>query len=458
MTQEISISPLHDTSIEKAVIGIILQEKFALRLAMSLIRHPDLFHDTRHEIIYKTAVEMDAESHPVDILTITQKLISKGQLKEVGGPVYIAECTSLISAADNLESHIRILTELWMKRILHKISAKNHQLCNDPTTDAFDILTKMQGEIIKITDALSVKSARMGKEIYRDCMSKIGEAMLKPAGVTGVPSGLDELDEITGGWQDSDLIIIGGRPGMGKTTFALQCFRNAVVDYGKNALFFSLEMSSDQLVTKMIASESGYSTSKLSKGRISEDEFKKVQAFSQSIYRDEFMIDDTPGITINQLRSKAVTYKMKYGLDFIIIDYLQLINTDTKGMNREQQVSLVSRNLKVLAKELNVPVMALAQLGRGTEVTGDKRPSLKDLRESGAIEQDADMVLFPFRPEYYNIREYEDGAPTENTAEIIIEKHRNGALGAPIVGCNMKLSKFYNLGKDNLSSFQNTAF
>ncbi len=445
---KLGFMPPQDNEMEQAVLGAIIQEKMALRLANSIIKDPEIFYYDAHQRIYSAIMNLEKQYKDVDSLTVIDELRKMGNLELIGGAYYIATLTGMVNSSAHLEQHIRIITEMWMKRTMIRLSSDMEKASFDPTEDAFDIVAQAQAHLQKILETLSTQSIKLGKELVNKALADIGKAMNNTDGITGVASGLTEVDKVTGGWQNSDLIIVAARPGMGKTSFALQCYLNAVLHYNKKGLFFSLEMGAEQLTKKMMASVADFSTSQIVKGNINEDQFKHLNTKAQILYRDEIAIDDTASIKIQQMRAKAISHKMKYGLDFIIVDYLQLMSGEDKKGGREQEVSSISRGLKMLAKELSIPVIALSQLSRAVEATPDKRPMLSHLRESGAIEQDADMVIFLYRPEYYKISEWSNGSSTVDTCEIIIAKHRNGGLDNPIVGCKMKYSQMFDQPSD----------
>lgn len=424
--------PPQAIDLEEAVLGALMLEENALTATIDMLKE-DMFYKESHRRIFLAIRNLFQSSEPVDILTVTNQLKKQGDLELVGGPFYIASLTNRISSSANIEFHCRIIIEKYIQRELIRIS--NDVISNAylDTTDALKLLDKAGQDLFQIAENNFRKTHSDMKTLVYQAMKEINNAKNHEESIRGVPSGFTELDRITAGWQKSDLIILAARPGMGKTAFVLSMARNMAVKFNRPIAFFSLEMSALQLTTRLIASESQIQNDKLKTGKLDEREWEILTQRIEPLMEATILIDDTPALPVFDLRAKCRRFKQQYDIQCVIIDYLQLMSAqiDDKGKgNREQEISIISRSLKNLAKELDIPVIALSQLNRGVETrTGSKRPQLADLRESGAIEQDADMVLFIYRPEYYKLDTFADGTPSQGLAEIIIAKHRNGALG-----------------------------
>jgi replicative DNA helicase len=416
---------------EQAVLGAILIEKDALITVSSILKSESFYHE-KHQKVYESILDLFSRSEPVDILTVTQDLRSKGYLEFVGGAFYVTDLTSRVNSSANIETHARIIAEMALKRDMICIASQLEKRCFDDTEDAFEIMDELQVSIAKIESGLDTDGVSSMKEVLTTVITEICHAMTVPDGVNGIPSGFPSIDMVTGGWQKGDLIIIGARPGMGKSALAVCCSLNSSIRYGKPGAIFSLEMSKEQLVLRMITSELDHlelSTDRLRRGKITEDQFRAINHGINDLISSKIFIDSTPALSLARLRSKAFFLKRKHNIEWIVVDYLQLMTANVGKGNREQEISTISRGLKSLAKDINVPIIALAQLSRAVETRGgEKRPGLSDLREGGSIEQDADLVAFLYRPEYYGISEDGMGNSTKGTAEFIIAKHRNGAL------------------------------
>lgn len=417
--------------LEEAVLGAMMLEKDAVSAVIDILS-PAVFYKDSHNKIMGAIASLFAKSEPVDILTVTNELKSSGELEMVGGPYYITMLTSRIASTANVEYHARIILQKHIQRELIRISSEIIKDAFEDTTDVFDLLDKAERNLFAVSESNLRRN-------FEDMPSLIKQAILDIEGakdadehMRGVPSGYVDLDRITSGWQKSDLIILAARPSMGKTAFALNMARNIAVEFNKPIAFFSLEMSSVQLVTRLISSETELKSDKLKRGDLAGYEWQQLTDKVSNLVEAKMFIDDTPALSIFELRAKCRRLKQQHDIQMVFVDYLQLMSggNDNKG-NREQEISQISRSLKALAKELNIPVMALSQLSRAVETRPGqaKRPILSDLRESGAIEQDADLVLFIYRAEYYKIDQFEDGSPTHGVSEIIIAKHRNGAVG-----------------------------
>lgn len=427
--------PPQAVPLEEAVLGAAMLERDAFSVIIDIVR-PESFYVEAHSLIFKAMLELFEKTAPIDLLTMHEKLTTMGQIEAIGGSAYLASLTSRVASAANIEYHARIIAQKYIQRELIRVSSKIIDDSFDDTVDVFDLLDKAEQGLFTITEQ-NMNKGYEGMNTLAGKALKMIEALLgKPDGLTGITSGFPALDRVTSGWQRTDLIIVAARPAMGKTSFTLALARNAAMNNTADkpfpVAFFSLEMSKIQLVQRLISLEAEISGSSLRGGRLSDDELKRLHLAVEKLSDAPIYIDDSPGLNIFELRAKCRRLKMQHDIQLIIIDYLQLMSgggDGKNGGNREQEISQISRSLKALAKELNVPVIALSQLSRAVESRGgNKRPQLSDLRESGAIEQDADIVSFIYRPEYYQITEDDDGNSTKNVGEIIIAKHRNGAL------------------------------
>jgi replicative DNA helicase len=440
--------------LEEAVLGALMLDKDALPVVMDILR-ADSFYKEAHQVIYKAMLRLFEKSQPIDLLTVTEEVKKDGALEMIGGPYYIVELTNRVASAANIEYHARIIAQKHIQRELIRVSTETIRDSYEDTTDVFDLLDKAEQNLFHITEQNLNRSYEGMSTLLSKALKQLEELAGKENGLTGVPTGFVELDRLTSGWQPSDLIIVAARPGMGKTSFTLALARNAALDFGKPVAFFSLEMSNLQLVQRLISLESEISGSKLRNGKLEDYEWQQLHSSIEKMSDMKIFIDDTPGINIFELRAKCRRLKMQHDIQMIIIDYLQLMTGggENKG-NREQEISMISRSLKGLAKELSVPVIALSQLSRAVETRGGaKRPQLSDLRESGAIEQDADIVSFIYRPEYYQILEDEEGNSLKNVAEIIVAKHRNGATDTVKLKFISEFAKFANLEDPNFGNF-----
>jgi replicative DNA helicase len=423
--------PPQAVDLEEAVLGAIMLEKDALNTVIDIIK-PAAFYKEAHRAIYQAIVDLFSKSQPVDILTVISELKSSGKLELVGGAYYISQLTNRVASSANVEYHARIILQKYIQRELIRVSSDIIKDAFEDTTDVFDLLDRAEQNLFAVSEQNIRRQQGEMHQLMQDAIKDIETAMDAETKMRGVPSGFVELDRITNGFQRSDLIILASRPGMGKTALALTLARNMAVDHKKPIAFFSLEMSSVQLVTRLIASETQLNSDKLRKGDLQDFEWQQLNTKIRSLEDAKIFIDDTPALTIFELRAKCRRLKAQNDIQMVFVDYLQLMvgPQDNKGKSREQEISQISRSLKALAKELDIPVMALSQLSRAVETrAGDKKPILSDLRESGAIEQDADIVLFIYRPEYYGITEDENQNSLSGVATISIAKHRNGATG-----------------------------
>jgi replicative DNA helicase len=435
--------PPQAIELEEAVLGALMLDNEALSDTIDILK-PEYFYRMEHQKIFDAIIVLFNESKPVDILTVIEQLKKMGALENIGGAFYITGLTNSVASSANTEYHARIIVEKFIQRSLIQISSNIIKDSFDETIDVFDLLSKAEQDLFSVTEGSLRKSYDKMSVLITNAIQSIEELKNKKDGLSGVPSGFSKLDRVTSGWQKSDLIIIAGRPGMGKTALALTMARNIAINHKTPIGIFSLEMSSDQLVNRLISSESEIPSGKLRKGNLEEYEFVQLHEKIRDLAEAPIYIDDTPGLSVFELRAKARRLVKNHGVQIIIVDYLQLMTAGgNKSGNREQEISTISRSLKGIAKELKIPVIALSQVNRGVEsrTSTSKRPILADLRESGAIEQDADIVTFIYRPEYYKIYEWENSDDSRGQAEIIIAKHRNGSLE------NIRLKFISNLAK-----------
>jgi replicative DNA helicase len=421
--------PPQAPDLEEAVLGALMLEKNALTSVIEFLR-PEHFYSEAHKLIYDAIIDLFKNSEPVDMRTVVNQLRKNGKLELIdgNGAFKIAELTSKVSSAANIEYHARIIIEMAIKRSLIEIASQIHHDAYEDTTDVFELLDKTEQNIFQISDSNLRKNYDTMKSLMFQAIQELQEKKNHKDGLTGIPSGFSKLDRVTSGWQKSDLVIIAARPGMGKTAFIVSALRNAAVDFNYPVAIFSLEMASLQLVNRLISAEAELESEKIKKGNLAEFEWQQLVHKTNRLSSAPIFIDDTPALSILELRAKCRRLKAEHNIQMVVVDYLQLMKGEAGG-NREQEIASISRALKGVAKELNIPVIALSQLSRGVETRGgDKRPQLSDLRESGSIEQDADIVMFLYRPEYYKITVDEDGMPTQGLAEVIIAKHRNGSL------------------------------
>ncbi len=439
--------------LEEAVLGAMMIDKKGVDDVIDILQ-PDAFYKDGHRHIFEAIVQLFTDTQPIDLLTVSAQLRKNGTLELAGGDYYLIQLTQKISSSAHIEFHSRIILQKYIQRSLIKISSELIEESYDETTDVFDLLDRAESRLYEVTQGNIKRSSETAQSLVLQAKKRIEEIASKE-GLSGIATGFEKLDKITSGWQPSDLIIIAARPGMGKTAFVLSMARNIAIDFGHPVALFSLEMSSVQLITRLISSETGLSSEKLRTGKLEKHEWEQLSIKVKNLEKAPLFIDDTPSLSIFDLRAKSRRLASQHGIKLIVVDYLQLMTAGGSngkgGGNREQEISTISRNLKALAKELSVPVIALSQLSRAVETRGtSKRPLLSDLRESGAIEQDADIVSFIYRPEYYKIDEWDDegATPTAGQAEFIIAKHRNGSLE------NIRLKFVGNLGKfDNLDEF-----
>ena len=457
--------PPQAIDLEEVVIGALMIDKKGVDEVIDIL-HPEVFYKPAHQHIFEAIFNLFENSQPVDLLTVSAQLRKEGKLELVGGEYYLIQLTQKVSSSAHIEFHARIVLQKFIQRSLIKISSEIIEASYDESTDVFDLLDTAESKLYEVTQGNIKRSSETAQSLVIQAKKRIEEIANKE-GLSGVPSGFTKLDKLTSGWQPSDLIIIAARPGMGKTALTLSMARNMAVEHNIPVAFFSLEMSSVQLITRLISSETHLNSEKLRTGNLEKYEWEQLNVKVKGLENAPLFIDDTPSLSIFDLRAKARRLSSQHGIKLIVVDYLQLMTAggSQKGGNREQEISTISRNLKALAKELNIPVIALSQLSRAVETRGgSKRPLLSDLRESGAIEQDADIVSFIYRPEYYKIDEWDDDdhSPTAGQAELIIAKHRNGGLDEIRLKFVGSLGKFENLDSDEMpmeivSSMNNAA-
>lgn len=444
ITQSLGKLPPQALDVEEAVLGALLMDKNAIVEVASMIRE-EHFYSEQHKEIFKAIIALFSRGEKIDMRTVIYELRSAGKLEIVGGAFYVAELTSKLSSSANIEQHARILIEVGIKREVIQLASHMHHEAYEDVSDPFALVEQANMGLQNILDAaISTRAERSMKEI---AFSVLQEAQARQSGKhTGLDSGYPVLDQLLNGFQKTDLVIIGARPGMGKTAFIMQSAK----DMAKRDIpvgIFSLEMSANQLVERLAIGESEIDSDLVKKGKMQPYEWDRyMQRLGQELSKLPLYIDDTPFMTIVELRARCMRMKTKYNVQMIVVDYLQLIkgvNEFGNKMNRDQEIGVISRTLKGIAKELEIPVVALAQLSRGVETRGGlKKPGLSDLRESGSIEQDADVVMFLYRPEYYKITQDEDGNSTHGLCEVLVEKHRNGSTGKVNLKFVGKFTKF----------------
>lgn len=446
--------------LEEAVLGALMLDKEALTIVLDILQS-DSFYTDAHQLIYKAMLRLFERSQPIDLLTVTEELKKTGDLEAVGGPYYLVELSNKVASAANIEYHARIIAQKHVQRELIRVSTKIIRDAFEDTTDVFELLDDAEQGLFSIAQQNMSRGFESMSSLAAKAQKQMEELRTKEDGLTGVPTGFTDYDRLTSGLQRSDLIIIAARPGMGKTALTLSLARNAASTFKRPVAFFSLEMSALQLAQRIIAMEAEISGMKMRNGQLEDYEWEQLNAALERISEVPIFIDDTPGINVFELRAKCRRLKMQHDIDLIVIDYLQLMSGggDNQRGNREQEVSAISRALKGLAKELNVPVIALSQLSRAVETRGGtKRPQLSDLRESGSIEQDADIVSFIYRPEYYDILEDEEGMSLKGIAEIIVAKHRHGALDTIRMRFDAEYARFSDLDDPDFSNLPDGTF
>lgn len=422
--------PPRDTELEEVVLGALMLEKDAYMNVCDILT-PDSFYDPVNQKIYDAICTLGLNQRPIDMMTVTEQLRQNGTLKEVGGAIHVTELTARVFSAANVEFHAKIIAQKSLARRLITFASEIETDAFDESNDIEELLQRAEGKLFDISQNQLKREVMQVDPVLNQALEQIQIAANTKTGLSGLQTGYRELDKMTSGWQNSDLIIIAARPAMGKTAFVLSMAKNMAVDYNIPIGIFTLEMANVQLVKRLISNVADLEGEKIKSGRLSSEEWDRLNTRLRGIYGAPLYLDETPGLSITELRTKARRLVRERGVRMIMIDYLQLMNAaGMKLGSREQEVSTISRSLKGLAKELNIPIIALSQLNRSTETREDKRPVLSDLRESGAIEQDADIVCFIHRPEYYT-KSSEDaqGNDIRGLAELIIAKHRSGAVG-----------------------------
>ena len=433
--------------VEKAVLGALMIDKDAYAIVCELL-YPESFYEPRNQKIYTAIRDLSIAEKPVDIMTVTDQLAKMGELENVGGPVYITELSARVSSSANIEYHAHIIAQKSLARQLISFSSDIETKAFDETIDVDELMQHAEGALFELSQKNMKKDYTQIDPVITQAVMVIQEAAKNKNGMTGIPSGYHDLDDKTSGWQDSDLVIIAGRPAMGKTAFALSMAKNIATDYKVPIAFFSLEMSNQQLVNRLLSNVCEIEGKIILNGQLQPDEWERLDKRVNKLLGAPLYVDDTAGLSVFELRTKARRLVREHGVKIIMIDYLQLMNANgMRFTSRQEEVSTISRSLKGLAKELNIPVIALSQLNRGVESReglDGKRPQLSDLRESGAIEQDADMVLFVHRPEYYHIYQDDNGHDLHGMAQIIIAKHRKGATGDVLLTFRGEYTRFEN--------------
>ena len=443
--------------VERAVLGALMNDRDAYAVVCEILS-PESFYEQRNQLIYLAIRDLSLAEKPVDVLTVTDELERQGCLDKVGGAIYIADLSNKVASSANIEYHARIIAHKFLARQLISFASEIETKAFDGSMDIDDLMQEAEGSLFELSRRNMKKDYTQIDPVISNAVEVIQKAAANKDGLTGVPTGYHKLDNITSGWQASDLVIIAGRPAMGKTSFALSMAKNIAADYKVPMAFFSLEMSNVQLVNRLISNCCEIQGSKILNGQLKPDEWERLDKRLNNLIGSPLYVDDTPGLSVFELRTKARRLVRDHGVKIIMIDYLQLMNANgMRFSSRQEEVSTISRSLKQIAKELDIPILALSQLNRGVESREGlegKRPQLSDLRESGAIEQDADMVLFVHRPEYYHIYQDENGRDLHGMAQIIIAKHRKGATGDVLLNFRGEFTRFEN-PEDTSSNLNN---
>ena len=443
--------------VERAVLGALMNDRDAYAVVCEILS-PESFYEQRNQLIYSAIRDLSLAEKPVDVLTVTDELERQGCLDKVGGAIYIADLSNKVASSANIEYHARIIAHKFLARQLISFASEIETKAFDGSMDIDDLMQEAEGSLFELSRRNMKKDYTQIDPVISNAVEVIQKAAANKDGLTGVPTGYHKLDNITSGWQASDLVIIAGRPAMGKTSFALSMAKNIAADYKVPMAFFSLEMSNVQLVNRLISNCCEIQGSKILNGQLKPDEWERLDKRLNNLIGSPLYVDDTPGLSVFELRTKARRVVRDHGVKIIMIDYLQLMNANgMRFSSRQEEVSTISRSLKQIAKELDIPILALSQLNRGVESREGlegKRPQLSDLRESGAIEQDADMVLFVHRPEYYHIYQDENGRDLHGMAQIIIAKHRKGATSDVLLNFRGEFTRFEN-PEDTSSNLNN---
>lgn len=437
---ELGRIPPHDIEAEQAIIGSMLTDKDAVIAAVEVLQEQDFYRED-NKIIYSAILNLYNRAEPIDIITLKAELKSMGKFEAVGGLEYIVQLPDKVPTTSNVEQYIKIVEEKSMLRALIKTADELITLGYDPTQEVEQVIDTAEKKIFQVMQKKNQKGYSSIKDILVDTFTQLEQLYNQKEAITGVPTGFVDLDYRTSGLHNSDLILVAARPAMGKSAFALNIATNAAVRAKVPVAIFSLEMSKEQMTNRILCSEAMVDSAKVRTGKIDDDEWAKLAATSGELSEAGIYIDDTPGISIMEIRAKCRKMKLEKNIGLVVIDYLQLIQgSNKKGGSREQEIAEISRSLKILAKEIDVPVIALSQLSRAPEQRIDHRPMLSDLRESGSIEQDADIVMFLYRDDYYN-----EDTDKKNIAEVIIAKHRSGSTGTVELLWLANFTKFANI-------------
>ena len=435
--------PPQNIEAEQAVLGAMLIKKEAIAEVSQLLKPADFYREA-HRIVYETMLELFNKNEAVDLITVTEQLRKNDLLEKAGGIAFVTSLANAVPTAANVEYHARIVEEKAQLRNLINSATEIAGMAYEASDDITDVMDKSEKMILEVAARQNSGSFVPIKEILMDTFSKIEKLYETKGGITGLPSGFKDLDKLTSGLQPSDLILVAARPSMGKTAFTLNIAQHVAVHENKSVAFFSLEMSKEQLVQRMLCSEGGIDSQRLRVGELEENDWEKLINAADRLSRAPIYIDETAGITVMELRSKARRLKAEHELQLIVIDYLQLMQgrSSKNSDNRQQEISEISRSLKALARELNVPVIALSQLSRSVESRQVKKPMLSDLRESGSLEQDADIVMFLYREDYYDPE-----TEHKNITDVIIAKHRNGPVDTVQLFFHKQFTKFADLSR-----------
>ena len=441
---EIGKIPPHDIEAEQAVLGSMLTDKDAVIAAIEVLK-PEDFYREDNKTIYTAVLSLYNRAEPIDIITLKAELTSMGKFDSVGGLEYLAELPEKVPTTANVEKYIKIVEEKAILRNLIKTANEIITLGYDPTEEVEDIMDNAEKKIFDIMQSKNQKGYTPIKDILIETFAQLEQLYNQKQHITGVPTGFADLDYKTAGFHGSDLVLVAARPAMGKSAFALNIATNAAVRAKVPVAIFSLEMSKEQMVNRILCSEAMVDSNKVRTGKLDEQDWAKLASALGPLSEADIFIDDTPGISVMEIRAKCRKLKLEKGLGMVVIDYLQLItaSSNRRGGSREQEIAEISRSLKILAKELDIPVIALSQLSRAPEQRPDHRPMLSDLRESGSIEQDADKVIFLYRDDYYN-----EDSEKKNIAEVIMAKHRAGSTGTIELLWLGNYTKFVNIDKN----------
>ena len=451
--------PPQALEVEKSVVGAMLLDKEAVGVALENIDET-IFYREAHRKIFLAMVALYEKNEPIDVITLSDELKKRNELDDIGGTYYLTELASMVPSAANIEYHLNIIREKAILRQLIVVCSSIIKSAYEESEDAEKILDIAEGEVLGISQATRQKSYEWVKPLIMDSIKELERLhQTSREGIIGVPSGYRDLDNLLAGFQKSDFIVLAGRPSMGKTAFALNLARNAAVDHNVPVGFFSLEMSNQQLVQRLLCAEAEVDAQRLRTGRLKESEWPKLSRRIGRLVEAPIYIDDTPALDIMKLRARARRMATEKKIGMVVVDYMQLMDAPRGIESRQQEISYISRSLKTLAKELKIPVIALSQLSRAVEMREWKRPTLSDLRESGAIEQDADVVMFVYRPELYNIPNFDDQdkTPTENIVELIVGKHRNGPTGSTKLVFMKNFGKFADRARMELETMPQEA-